>query len=360
MKKTIAIIIILTILLSAFTGCNTSRPAEVDPTKAPYASNTEINVTEEPAEAPTEEPTAAPTEAPTESPAEAPTAVPTETPAPEILSFEECAEEILRLVPYKADIGPLPEDAAENEVLYINDNGGEPTALGAQLFAVDGETKVVCDFGVTPIRGMFVYDSENHLVSRKEILLSGFRNAALAGKTFYTIDGAFDIETGRQLEVYKILQDTYVCGVQWTGSAPKMIVLSTGMVSGVYTVSYDYYELNDSNFWLKTNNICTKVEDYYGEWTKVVLSNGTEFTFDGVMYTALGTDNEGNYYFSRHHDTKFVIKVSPEGAILSKIEIPFTYDDLWEPEIRIRLSDDGTVYFATALPDEFIIWKVKM
>ena len=285
MRHFISFVLILAVVLS-FAACDPGKENSIVDisTKEPTSTLSPTVMTDVPAQV-----TATTTP---NIPTESPTVLPTEILEKRTLSFEDHAEEILRLVPYKAYDGPLPRDAAENEVLYFFEDEGEPTALGPQLFALDGDTTVVCDFGVVPIRGMSVYDSEGRLVSRNTILLSGYRYAALVGKTLYTRDGAFNIETGEQFEEYKILADTFVCGIQWTGSVPKMIVLSNGMVSGVYTISYDYYELNGSNFWIKTNNICTKVEDYNGEWTKVTLPHGMEVTFDGVGYNVLGMDHE--------------------------------------------------------------------
>ena len=71
-------------------------------------------------------------------------------------------------------------------------------------------------------------------------------------------------------------------------------------------------------------------------------------------------DHEGYYYFYRIHNTRTLIKTTSDGVILSELEIPYSLNDLWDPEMMLRLSDDGTIYVATALPDDFVIWKIVM
>ena len=76
MKKLIAFVLSLTMLIAVFTlaSCGGTTPTEA-PTAAPTQAPTEA-----PTEAPTAAPPDAPTEAPTAAPTEAPTAAPTEEP----------------------------------------------------------------------------------------------------------------------------------------------------------------------------------------------------------------------------------------------------------------------------------------
>ncbi|MCR5807968.1 MAG: PT domain-containing protein [Clostridiales bacterium] len=372
--KTITLLLIAAMLITAFAACKTPE-APVDNSPAP---------TEQQAEAPTE----APTEEPTAAPSPATTATP--VPEPVILSFEERAEEILRLRPYKADDGPLPDDAADDEVLYINDSPDDLCAWGPLLWAVDGDTKVICDMGEFPIRGLFVYGEDNTLLSRKTIWHPGDRLAALSDGILFTLEGIYDINTGELLKIVKLPdnEDFWECRFLQTERLPKLVGGESEEIDKVYTIFYSYYELNDGSGeieasrggaasavycgakrtsdnagydeWKKTDLICKVVEDYYGKWTKVTLQSGAEFTFDGGGYEPMGIDLEGNYYFWKMDVMDGIIKVAPSGAILSELEIPIDKNDLWEPGIKMTLSEDGTIMIAAALWDAFVIWKVTM
>lgn len=359
MKRIISFILVLILALAAV-GCKNRPDNEANASQTPTEQPTEA-ATEAPTEAPTAEPTPEPTEAPTPTPTATPTPEPTAAPTPEpvILAFEERAEEVLRLRPHKAYDGPLPDDAAEDEVLYLYRGDHEICDYGPLLFAVEGETTVVCDMGVVPVRGSFVYES-GRLVSRGTVELEGERLAAYADGVLYTAEGAFDIESGEQIAAYSFDEDGFAYNILWTGSAPKWIVVSSYTVSGVYTISLDYYEPDDENVWQKTGPICTMVEDYYGEWTRITLINGKEFTFDGVGYEVLGTDTEGDLYLNRIANTHTVIKLSPDGTVVWELEIPISIEDRWDPELMIRLCADGTIYAAAALPEEYLIWKISV
>lgn len=336
---------------------------------AACSSSTEPTVTAVPTEIVTAQPSAlivptataeVQTETPTEAVSPMPTNHPTETPAPEVISFEDCAEEILRLTPYKAYDGPLPTNAPSNSVLYLIDDGSDISSFGPLLFAVDGETKVVCDFGVEPIRGMYMYDANGQLVCHSEIALSDYRLAVLSKGVLYTVEGAFDVESGSLMSEYSIPDDVVDENMQLIDLMPKMIFSSASRESGIYTLSYDYYEIDSKNMWAKTESLCKMVEDSNGKWTRITFASGTELTFDGCGYSVLGKDRDGNFYFTRINKTKTVIKVSPDGLVRSILEIPYTFEDLWDNLMLLNLAEDGTLYIGASLPDEFMVWAVSI
>ena len=346
MKKLISILLCAMMALS-LAACRQPKDAAVDPTDAP-----------KPTEAVTEQPTEEPTEAPTPEP----TAEATETPAPEPaeLSFDDCAEEILRLVPYKAYDGPLPADAAENEVLYFINDGSELCNYGPLTFAVDGETTVVCDLGYMLMRGLFVYNEEGRLVSRCEAWLTGYRVAALSSGVLYTPDAAFDINTGEVLAEFLFDEDSVEVNMQMVGSTPRLLLCRTFNESGVYTISYDYNAVNAEGVWEATDHVYNMIEDRDGKWTKIVLANGFELVLDNVGYSVIGKDSEGNVYLDRVYNGHTLIKLSPEGVQLKQLALPFDKADLWEPGFLMSLAEDGTIYAAVSFNDCFVIYRIVL
>ena len=88
-------------------------------------------------------------------------------------------------------------------------------------------------------------------------------------------------------------------------------------------------------------------------------------------FEPLGTDEEGNFYFKNTYNNGFysdqdmsshVIKLSEQGALLAKMEIPIRRysGSLFEGPLKMTLADDGTVYIGAALMEAFVIWRVKM
>ncbi len=281
----------------------------------------------------------------------------TPPPAATVLAFEECAEEILRLQPVKVYCGPLPDDAPDDAVLYFYNTEGDVSALGPRAFAVDGETVAVCDMEGS----LAVYGAGGRLIRRIDGVFPDQGQAALAGGMLYSPTRLCDIETGELVHEYSPLSGLYTMQMQWGGSVPKLIVEYGSDESGEYTLYDDYYQFDSENGWTKVEPLCQRIEDYYGEWTKVIFPNGTEVTFSDVGgYRVLGMDADGNYYFDRIYNTHTVIKVSSDGTILSQVEIPFDTDDLWAPDISVYLAQDGTVYAAAALINEYLIWRIGL
>ena len=344
MKKLISILLCAMMALS-LAACRQPKDAAVDPTAAP-----------KPTEAVTEQPTEEPTEAPTEAPT--PTPAPTETPAPAVLSFDDCAEVILRLVPYKAYDGPLPADAEENEVLYFINDGSEICNYGPLTFAVEGETIVVCDTGYVPTRGIFVYGAEGRLISRFEAPLEGYRLAALVNGVLYTPDAAVDINTGEVLASYVFDEDCVEVAMQISDTTPRLLLSHTFTESGVYTISYDYNVISADGVWEETEHILNMIEDRNGEWTKLIFADGSELTLDNVGYAVIGADAEGNVYLDHIHNGHTVIKISPKGVQLKQLALPFDKADLWEPGFLMSLAEDGTIYAAVSFNDSFVIYRI--
>lgn len=349
MKRILSFALIL-IMVFSLAACKAPQNAAVDPTDAPAVP------TEPATTAQTEEPT----EAPTQEPNEEPTPEPNEEPEPTELAFEDCAEEVLRLVPYKAYDGPLPGDAAENEVLYFINDGSEICNYGPLTFAVDGETAVVCDTGYLLMRGLFVYDAEGSLVSRCEAWLEGYRLAALFSGVLYTPDAAVDITTGEVLATFVFDEDSVEEAMQMVGATPRLLLSHPINESGVYTLCYDYNAVNAEGVWEETDHVCKMIEDRDGKWTRIILANGSELTLDNVGYSVIGEDSDGNVYLDHTCNGHTLIKLSPDGIPLSRLELPFSKDDLWEPGFLLNLAEDGTVYAAVPFNESFVIYRIVL
>ena len=113
---------------------------------------------------------------------------PTEETKYAVLDFNECAEEVLRLKPYKAEWGQLPEDFAGDTVLYVKADG---TWFGPAWFATDGETIAVND-----IADRLIIYNNGELNHFDKMCLSYDDYACMSGDYVYSSLEKINILTG--------------------------------------------------------------------------------------------------------------------------------------------------------------------
>ncbi|MDD7489313.1 MAG: hypothetical protein PUK25_06495, partial [Clostridiales bacterium] len=128
MKKAITVILAIFLILS-LAACANETVNSPEPTGSP-------------SEAPTPEPTDESTPTPTATIAVTEEPTPTPEPGTNVLSFEECAQEVLRLVPYYVEdvYYTLPEDAPDDSVRYAIIDAAD---RGPEIFAVYDNLVVV-------------------------------------------------------------------------------------------------------------------------------------------------------------------------------------------------------------------------
>ena len=311
------------------------------------------------------------------------TIIPTETavndiasPAPaeivtNVLSFDKCAEEVLRLTPcYSEDGSPyLPEDAANDVVRYVAADG---TFFGPEIFAVDGNTIIVGN--VAPmIYDVKVFANSNFVrrVICMDVDHNGSDLAVLSSGVMYKEIGAFSIETG------ELLSDTFTpylgnfnaflfqhaVSAQHYGQAqePAFIICESMGKEGDYVEEYEIYRLNtDFMVWHKTETICRMLPAYDGSQTVLLMNSGKELTLPGSGYALIGVDSKSNLFLSKLGETEKLIKISSDVSTVSELEFPFGSDDQWDPVIRYQLGSDGAVYAAISLSDAYIVLKITM
>ncbi|MBR3298514.1 MAG: PT domain-containing protein [Clostridia bacterium] len=330
------------------------------------------DLTVEPTAVPTSEPSADPTAVPTAAPTTIPTAVPSPTPEIRELSFYDEAAELLRLTPVYLDYGGLDEDAPDDAVLYHIGSIGEDFNRGPQFFAANGENSVVYDMNCET----YVYDGSGAKLDRFATGLGFENHAMLIGDLLYTPSSISDIKTGRIINELsgEDAEHRYFAGMVQSSRKPRLIVQESAFsnASGtVYTYEYFYYELNGAFIWQKAEQLCAVIASSNGKWTKIMLPSGAEYNANVTGFEPLGTDEEGNFYFKNTYNNGFysdqdmsshVIKLSEQGALLAKMEIPIRRysGSLFEGPLKMTLADDGTVYIGAALMEAFVIWRVKM
>ena len=325
-----------------------------------------------PTAAPTANPTAVQTAAPTANPTALPTAAPAPTPEVRELSFYDDAAELLRLSPVFLDYGGLPADAPDDAVLYHTASIGEDLDRGPQFFAANVERIVVYDMNCET----YVYDGGGAKLNRFTTGLGFENHAVLIGDLLYTPSSISDIKTGRIINTLSMEGDEYrfIVGMLQSSRKPRLIVqesVVSNTAGTVHTYEYCYYELDGAFTWQKTEQLCTIIASANGKWTKIMLPNGAEYNSNVTGFEPLGTDAKGNFYFKNTYNNGYysdentgvlVIKLSEQGALLARMEIPIRRysGELFEWPIKMTLADDGTVYIGAALMDAFVIRRVNM
>lgn len=379
MKKVHCFLLSL-LVLSALAAC--SRNDVFNPTPIPSEQPISHNAAET-QEGHTASPTSAETAAP--SPTDAavatalpaitlpPTAVPeteapTAEPTPLILSFEECAEEVLRLVPRYTDESPyLPEDALDNEVRY----GDVDFQDGPEIFAVYDDTIVVGN--IAPRMYDLKVFKNGRFVRRvicDDINHDGGNAAVTDSMLLYKEIGVYSLETGELVQdttttylMQPIPRDSHSSVAQFTEQGPSIIACVDKNSERLYYVccDHDFFRLDsDSGIWHKTETICREVVSYNDEFVRFILNNGKEIAFTWCWGNRLiGRNSDGDLFFMRDEGTSHrLIRVNSEGVFTAEVEIPIGHDDLWDNEIRCQLAADGSVYVAASLNDAYVVWRI--
>ena len=343
-KNVLAAIIAAAAMATAFGGCNpdTDKPT---PTEAATTENAEATATE------TTEPVTTESIENTENAVE-----PTEKTKYAVLDFNECAEEVLRLKPCKDESEKLPEEGADDMVLYIQADG---TQFGPAWFATDGERFAICNRMCTVLK---VYNSDGLALNKKIGYACGDDWACMNGDYIYTSAAKINANTG-EVEDDLIESDktawfeVRTWGEQ--GSNPRFCVELESEPDDTENPVYNFrfVELDENNCWQDVGEAYSVKADADSSESVVTLPNGAELTLSDSDAYLIGADSDGNYYFGYHS----IFKVDTNGNIVSQVDIPnIIYEDLWEPHYHYNLLPDGTVYVAAAMNDAYVIWKINM
>ena len=349
-KNVLAAIIAAAAMAAAFVGCNpdTDKPT---PTEAATTENAEATTTE------TTEPVTTET---AENTAEA--ANPTEETKYAVLDFNECAEEVLRLKPYKAEWGQLPEDFAGDTVLYVQADG---TWFGPAWFATDGETIAVND-----IADRLIIYNNGELNHFDKMCLSYDDYACMSGDYVYSSLEKINILTGEiEAKLSKPEDVSFVGAYGFTtekNGTPKAICfnhnerLSDEEFKWAYY--YNFMELDSDNTWKDKGEAFNSKELFANDDARVSLSNGAEWIAKGHSPECIGIDANNCYYFLYFNEEQFgITKVDSDGNFISQVAIPDEIaENLWDPHYRYNLLPDDTVYVAAAMNDAYVIWKINM
>lgn len=298
------------------------------------------------------------------------TEAPTAEPTPTILSFEECAEEVLRLVPLYTDESPyLPEDAADNEVRY----GDVDFQDGPEIFAVYDDTIVVGN--IAPMMYDLKVFKNGRFVRRVicgDINHDGGNFAVTDSMLLYKEIGVYSLETGELVQdttttylMQPIPRDAHSFAAQFTEQGPSIIACVNKNSESPYDIccDFDYFRLDsDSGIWHKTETICREVASFSDEVVRFILNNGKEIAFAWCWGNRLiGRNSDGDLFFLRDEGTAHrLIRVNPEGVFTAEVEIPIGHDDLWDNELRCQLAADGSVYVAASLNDAYVVWRIDL
>ncbi|MBR5713672.1 MAG: hypothetical protein IKX58_02630 [Clostridia bacterium] len=344
MKKTIIAITMAAAMTAAFAGCNPDADKPT-PTEVATTENAEAIATEKTESAATET---------AESTAEV--VSPTEETKYAVLDFNECAEEVLRLTPCKDKSEKLPEEGADDMVLYIQADG---TQFGPAWFATDGERFAICNRMCTVLK---VYNSDGLALNKKIGYARGDDWACMNGDYIYTSAAKINANTGEVgddlIESDKISWfEVRTWGEQ--GSNPRFCVELKSEPDDTENPVYNFrfVELDENNCWQDVGEAYSVKADADSSESVVTLPNGAELTLSDSDAYLIGVDSDGNYYFG----DRSIVKVDTNGNIVSQVDIPnIIYEDLWEPHYHYNLLPDGTVYVAAAMNDAYVIWKINM
>ena len=370
MKKAITVILAIFLILS-LAACANETVNSPEPTGSP-------------SEAPTPEPTDAPTEAPTPTPTAtiAVTEEPTATPEPDtnVLSFEECAQEVLRLVPYYVEdpYYTLPEDAPDDSVRYAiidaADRGPEIFAVYDNLVVVGTKSGGYFDLKIFDIAAHKDYSFVRRITIKDHPYGVGVGTdvAVFHGNLLYTEYRVLNLETGELLyettTTYSnpATTNSYASGAQlyYNGehSFPALIVHESMGKEADYMEEYEFYQLDETfHVWHKTETICRIVSTADDSQTTLMLNNGKEVVLPGHGYAVIGKSAEGDLFLNYMMEGRYrLLRITQDGHIASEVEIPYDSEDFWDSKMLFQLGKDGAVYAAASLKDAYIVWRIDL
>ena len=345
-KNVLAAIIAAAAMAAAFAGCNpgTDKPK---PTEVAATENAEAAATE------TTEPVTTESIENTDK-----TVEPTEESKYAVLDFNECAEEVLRLTPCKDESEKLPEEGADDMVLYIQADG---TQFGPAWFATNGETIAVYDIA----HRLITYNNGklNHF-EKKYLSRDGY--ACMSGNTVYTLEETIDISNGdinsnllMPDDLYFVVMNGFFDEDGVTPSCCYSLGNDTAEQENDL-IKFRLMTLREKTKWVDKEEAFIREEAYNGDMTTFTFPHGSKWTIDRCGSELIGKDANGYYYFDFIGEKDSVYKIDSSGNIISMLEIPFTSDELWAPIYNFNLLPDGTVYVAAAMNDAYVIWKINM
>ena len=373
MKKTISILLCALILLS-LAACNTAVDPVTEPTEEPTAAL--------PTAVPTAEPTAAPTDEPTAEPTAEPTPEPTPIPEPAELSFDACAEVAVRLKWGKGE----QKVFVQKPVFGVED---DDWVIPQHFNIIDGKVYVF-DLYYPYGNGILECDPADGGATRLSPDLGDYNFfnsefAILDGKVIFS-RYMYDLETGERTDIQPI-SDYWdfpregilimsvrngKCYAYRAVGEPNSLGHQSIFIPG--TKAYDEYELDMENrMWMLKRRIEMPA---YVPYAHPDLEDGSEF-YHYERY--MGMDDAGNHYVDSYEcildfdaDGTFlgstiwnrIIKLSPEGAPISYVDVyfPDDYINMWIDEnyLIFKVDGEGNVWYMCEAESELLVYKITM
>lgn len=331
-----------------------------------------------PSEVSSERPTAAPTPELKNTPDV--TEAPTPEPDTNVLSFEECAQEVLRLVPYYVDdvYYELPEDAPDDSVRYAiidaADRGPEIFAVYDNLVVVGTKTGGYFDLKIFDINAHKDYSFVRRITIKNHPYGVGVGTdvAVFDGNLLYTEYRVLNLETGELLyettTTYSNPAATYshAEGAQlyYNGKyyTEALIVYESLGKETDYTGEYELYQLDETfHVWHKTETLCRIGSTADGSQHILMLNNGKEVVLPGYGYGVIGKNAEGDLFLEHMMEGRHrLLRITQDGHIVSEVELPYDSEDFWDSKMLFQLGEDGAVYAAASLKDAYVVWRINL